>query len=199
MSNILCSYYLLFGENIEPFPKGFQVLAGDPKLRDFPWKANPDKNTWSGDELSQLALSQKAIGFNCLNYASNSPEPTLFRHFMPDKQFMDENCPDGIRAEIMLPSCWNGKDVAASDHKSHMAYPDHVIDGNCPEGFQSRVPSLLYETIYNTGAYKDDRGRFVLANGDPTGWSFLSPTSLSLLLIFCRSWLSCRFHEWLEH
>lgn len=167
------SYYLLFGDNIQPFPKGFQVLAGDPKLRDFPWKANPDKNTWSGDELSQLALSQKAIGFNCLNYASDSPEPTLFRHFLPDKQFMDENCPDGIRAEIMLPSCWNGKDVAASDHKSHMAYPDHVIDGACPDGYQSRVPSLLYETIYNTNAFRDERGRFVLANGDPTGKSFI--------------------------
>ena len=144
------------------------MLAGDPKLRDFPWKANADKNTWSGDELSQLALSQKAIGFNCLNY--NGPaEPTLFRHFMPDKQFMDGNCPDGVRIEIMFPSCWNGKDVTANDHKAHMAYPDHVIDGNCPEGFESRVPSLLYEIIYNTNAFKDERGRFVLANGDPTG------------------------------
>ena len=135
-------------------------------MRDFPWKANPDKNTWSGDELSQLALSQKAIGFNCLG---GPAEPTLFRHFLPDKNFISQSCPDGVRVEVAFPSCWNGKDVRASDHKAHMAYPDHVMDGRCPEGFDSRVPTLLYEIVYNTNAFKDDRGRFVLANGDPTG------------------------------
>ena len=109
---------------------------------------------------------------------------------MPDKQFLDGNCQDGLRIEVMLPSCWNGKDVAASDHKSHMAYPDHVIDGACPEGYQTRVPSLLYEIIYNTYAFKGESGRFVLANGDPTGkiFLYLFLSSLYPLLTFCRIW-----------
>jgi hypothetical protein len=45
-----------------------------------------------------------------------------------------------------------------------------MIDGgSCPEGFDTRVPSLFYETIWNTYKFKDTPGQFVWSNGDPTG------------------------------
>ncbi|EAW14810.1 DUF1996 domain-containing protein [Aspergillus clavatus NRRL 1] len=165
-------YYLLYGNNVTAFPDNFRMIAGDNLLRDFPWPVpDPPKSEWTGDQSSQKALEQKAIGFNCLNYAL-TPEPSLGRHFLPNKTYLDEHCPDGVRFELMFPSCWNGKDIDADDHKSHMAYPSLVMDGTCPEGYETRVVSLFYETIWNTYAFKDKEGYFAISNGDPTGYGY---------------------------
>ncbi|EON62954.1 hypothetical protein W97_02180 [Coniosporium apollinis CBS 100218] len=168
----MLSYYLLYGENVQAFPAGFRMLAGDGRLRNFSWPVpDPPKSNWSPEESTQFALSQKALGFNCLNYKAEA-EPTLYRHFMPDKKYLDANCADGLRLELFFPSCWNGKDLDTRDHKSHMAYSSLVIDGNCPSGFETRLPSLLYETIWATQAFKGAEGQFVLSNGDPTGYGY---------------------------
>lgn len=166
------SYYLLYGENVTAFPNNFRMVAGDPFQRNFTWPIpDPPKSSWSGAELSQKALRQKAIGFNCLNYEETA-EPSLYRHFLPNKTYLDEHCTDGVRLELMFPSCWNGKDVDSEDHESHVAYPSLVIDGTCPEGYETRLVSLFYETIWNTYAFKDQDGYFALANGDPTGFGY---------------------------
>lgn len=166
------SYYFLYGENVTAFPQNFRMLAGDPFQRDFTWPIpDPPKSLWSGVQESQAALRQKALGFNCLNYAQ-PPEPSLYRHFMPNKTYLDEHCTDGLRLELMFPSCWNGKDVDSPDHKSHVAYPSLVMDGTCPQGYEARLVSLFFETIWNTYAFKDTEGFFALADGDPTGFGY---------------------------
>lgn len=148
------------------------MLAGDPFQRNFTWPVpDPPKSQWSGDQASQTALRQKAIGFNCLNYQT-AAEDSLHRHFLPNKTYLDEHCTDGVRIELMFPSCWNGKDADSHDHKSHVAYPSLVMDGTCPEGFETRLVSLFYETIWDTYAFKDVDGYFALANGDPTGYGY---------------------------
>ncbi|KAL4918450.1 hypothetical protein BDW62DRAFT_65178 [Aspergillus aurantiobrunneus] len=168
----LLVYYLLNGENIQAFPDDFRMIAGDPFQRNFTWPVpDPPKSSWSGDQSSQAALKQKALGFNCMNY--NRPgEDSLARHFMPEKSWLDENCPDGLRLELMFPSCWNGKDVDTEDHESHMAYPSTVNDGTCPEGFEHRLVSLMFESIWDTYAFKDRDGFFSLSTGDPTGYGY---------------------------
>ncbi|KAJ5919656.1 hypothetical protein N7454_009491 [Penicillium verhagenii] len=168
----MLSYYLLYGENITAFPSDFRMLAGDPFQRNFTWPVpDPPKSFWSGAQVSQKALRQKALGFNCLNY-DKAAEGSLTRHFMPNKTYLDENCIDGLRLELMFPSCWNGKDVDSSDHKSHVAYPDLVMTGTCPKGYETQLVSLFYETIWNTYYFKDMDGYFALANGDPTGYGY---------------------------
>ncbi|KAJ5191927.1 uncharacterized protein N7498_010912 [Penicillium cinerascens] len=168
----MLAYYLLYGESVTAFPDNFRMLAGDSLQRNFTWPIpDPPKSSWSGAQESQAALRQKAIGFNCLNYAKD-PEPSLYRHFMPNKTYLDEHCTDGIRIELMFPSCWNGKDVDSEDHKSHVAYPSVVMDGTCPEGYETRLVSLFYETIWNTYAFQDRDGYFAIANGDPTGFGY---------------------------
>ncbi|KAF2220746.1 WSC domain-containing protein [Elsinoe ampelina] len=175
----MLAYYLLYGNNydgsgkITAFPDGFQMLAGDMNLRNFSNLPVPDKPTyqWTPEESTQPALRQKAIGFNCMNY-NRAPEPTLYRHFMPEKSYLDANCADGIRLELMFPSCWNGKDLDAPDHKSHVAYPSFVMTGKCPPGYDVKLPSLLYETIWNTYAFKGIDGQFMFSYGDPTGYGY---------------------------
>ncbi|EYE98561.1 DUF1996 domain-containing protein [Aspergillus ruber CBS 135680] len=168
----MLAYYLLYGDNVKAFPEGFRMLAGDPFQRNFTWPIpDPPKSEWTGDQASQAALKQKAIGFNCLNY-NGAAEASLGRHFLPNKTYLDEHCTDGVRFEMMFPSCWNGKDVDSDDHTSHVAYPSLVMDGTCPEGFETRIVSLFFETIWNTYAFKDYEGYFVLAHGDPTGFGY---------------------------
>ncbi|EKV14697.1 hypothetical protein PDIG_31500 [Penicillium digitatum PHI26] len=168
----MLAYYLLYGQDITAFPNNFRMLAGDPYLRNFTWPVpDPPKSQWSGDQVSQAALRQKALGFNCLNY-QKPPEGSLYRHFLPNKAFLDEHCTDGVRFELMFPSCWNGKDTDSDDHRSHVAYPSLVMDGTCPEGFETRLVSLFFETIWNTYAFKGVDGYFSLSNGDPTGYGY---------------------------
>lgn len=168
----MLAYYLLYGDNIQPFPSGFQMISGDPNRRNFTCAVpEPPKSLWTGYEVTQPALAQKALGFNCLNYAAPA-EASLGRHFLPDKAFLDANCADGVRFELMFPSCWNGKDLDAPDHKSHMAFPDQVMSGNCPPGFETRVPSLFFETIWNTQEFIGQEGQFVISNGDVLGYGY---------------------------
>lgn len=175
----MLAYYLLRGNDydstkgkVTAFPDGFQMLAGNKFRRNFTLPVpDPPTSKWTADEKTQAALREKAIGFNCLDY-DKVGEQTLSRHSMPNKAFLDGNCKHGLRLELMFPSCWNGKDLDSADHKSHMAYPDFVMDGICPKGYDVKLPSLLYETIWNTYAFKGVDGQFVLSNGDPTGNSY---------------------------
>lgn len=157
---------------MKAFPKNFRMLAGDMRQRNFTLPVPDPEKPWTGDDATQSALAQKALGFNCLHYDVNPPEATLYRHFLPDKSFLDENCSSGLRLEVMFPSCWNGKDLDSDDHRSHMAYPDQTITGTCPEGFDTRLISLMYETIWATNDFIGVDGEFVLSHGDPTGYGY---------------------------
>ena len=144
------------------------MIAGDTNQRDFKYPVpDIDQSHWNvAPYNTQDFLRQAAIGFNCLDY-SKAPEGSLYRHSLPDKAFLDANCKDGVRFELMFPSCWNGKPTPA-DKKSHMAYPNTVMTGDCPQGFDIRLNSLFYETIWDTHAFAGTVGQFVIANGDPT-------------------------------
>ncbi|KAF2818101.1 hypothetical protein CC86DRAFT_238970, partial [Ophiobolus disseminans] len=158
-------YYHLFGENIKAFPIGFEMVAGDAGRR--------SASTLLTDNTTQTALAQRAVGFTCLDYkATAKAEGALERHHLPHKSIIDSKCTDGLRLELMFPSCWDGTSVATHDHKSHVAYPHLVREGKCPDGFESRLPALYYETVWNTAAFRDIDGHFLLSNGDHRGYSY---------------------------
>jgi hypothetical protein len=129
-------YYLLLPEGaaLLAFHPGFQMTSGD-SLRQNQTIPVPD------------ALIQKALGFNCLDYyhVANGPEPSLSRHFLPNKEYLDADYPDD------LPSCcWNGQDADSGNHKGHVAFSSLVMDGDCPLGYEVCLPSLYYGIIWNT-------------------------------------------------
>ena len=94
-------------------------------------------------------------------------------------------------------SCWDGKNLDSPDHKvdltvhaflnltsklqSHMAFAEGPVNpnlgiiahnGTCPASHPVRVPTILYETYWNTTVFKDmwpaDGSQpFVLSMGDP--------------------------------
>ena len=58
-------------------------------------------------------------------------------------------CPAGHELELLLdfPDCWNGRDLDAPDHKSHMAYG---AGGACPASHPVPVPRLQFKLRYPT-------------------------------------------------
>jgi Domain of unknown function (DUF1996) len=53
-----------------------------------------------------------------------------------------------------------------------MAYPDGIDNGQCPPTHPHHLISLFYEVWFSVKPFNDlnDGGRFVLSNGDPTGY-----------------------------
>lgn len=115
---------------------------------------------------------EKALGFNCLHYDHPPNEGALEVHYLRNKTYIDEFCDDGVRAEVMFPSCWNGKDLDSENHTTHVAYPSTVKYGACPDDYPVRLPVLFYETVYQTNLFKGVDGQFVFSNGDPTGLGY---------------------------
>jgi hypothetical protein len=177
---------------ITAFPNGFSMVAGDSARRNYSVggldyrEPDPEKAHWANlGQTNQHDLRQRALGFNCLNYGVNKDEPTLGRHYLPDKEFLDGNCKHGVRFELSFPSCWNGKDITAPDHQSHVAYPSLVLNGDCPDGFDVKLPGLMYETIWRTQDFVGVAGEFVVSNGDPQGkqYEFLLTQAYILRLL----------------
>ncbi|KAL2257868.1 hypothetical protein VTK26DRAFT_9068 [Humicola hyalothermophila] len=180
----MLAYYFLNLDSANPdagikaFPNDFRMIAGDATRRNYSVGGlsflgpDPEKSLWAAlGQTTQYDLEQRAIGFNCLNYKKD-PEGTLYRHYLPEKSYLDANCADGVRFEIMFPSCWNGKDISSPDHKSHVAYPSLVINGDCPKGFDVKLPGLMYETIWATNKFIGKPGEFVLSHGDVQGFGY---------------------------
>lgn len=119
-------------DKIEPFPKEFRMLAGDSFQRNA-----------TGAE----AAPGKAVSFVCLDYSGKSGQYDS----IPNK-----NSPDGLRAQIYFPSCWDGKNGDSADHKSHMHYPIGSYDsGSCPETHPVHLISIFFEVIYSIDKFAD--------------------------------------------
>ncbi|GAA5890815.1 hypothetical protein JCM8208_003061 [Rhodotorula glutinis] len=137
--------------NVTAFPDGLRMLAG-----------NPFKRSYDGSEAAQ------AIGWNCLGAnVAQTRIPTLPNY----------NCPNGLRGEIRLPSCWDGTNLDSPDHSSHVAYPIGGESGPCPTTHPVRLVTLFYEIMNDVDSWNKYRSQaknpeqpFVLAMGDSTGY-----------------------------
>ncbi|BGP16099.1 hypothetical protein JCM10213v2_004093 [Rhodosporidiobolus nylandii] len=135
------------------FPPGFRMLAGNPYLRSY----NPD---------NQMATQ---IGVNCLGATKKETR---------NPYFLTENCPNGMRLEVMFPSCWDGENVDSPNHQNHVAHPIGGESGPCPDTHPKRVVTVIfYEIMWSVDPWKDRWDEalntsqpFVLAMGDPTGY-----------------------------
>lgn len=69
-------------------------------------------------------------------------------------------CPGGIRATVIFPSCWDGKNLDSPDHRSHMAYTPtgRALAGDeCPVSHPVRVPQVMYEIMLDTTPFNDPK------------------------------------------
>jgi hypothetical protein len=163
------------------FEPGMRMFVGDPALRSPP--------SSGGDLNLDLGNGKPAqpIQFTCPRSNSNSPlYPTdsdgLHGVGIGDTNnkgagtgFPDQNC-DGyaspLRADIHFPSCYNPA-AGLNDYKNNAVFP---TNNKCPEGW-IHTPHMFYEVYWDTvkfaSRWTQGKGNqpFVLANGDPTGYS----------------------------
>lgn len=127
------------------------MIAGDP------WKRN-----FTGD------VASRALQFWC--DGGNLPNDTW--------GIPNVNCKERLQVKLNFPGCWNGKDVAPKDGRSHIRYPTGTDPraGDCPTGFEHRVPTIFFEVNYDVNQFADewegDQHPFVFAHGDTTGYGF---------------------------
>ncbi|KAI1338944.1 WSC-domain-containing protein [Xylariaceae sp. FL0016] len=154
-------YYLGRGENrtnIEPFPPGFKMLTGNMFLRSNDTTtrtyADPSRN-------DNGRLVSDAISFACLDSSGPIPEQNyMFR----------TDCDQGMRAQVHFQSCWDGRDYQTD--QSHVAYMSQIDNGVCPPSHPRQLIHLFFEIYYGVNDIQKDGGKFVFAQGDPTGFGF---------------------------
>lgn len=124
------------------------MVAGNPFLRSY-----------------NDSVEQQAISFACLG--TDHAETNHFPKY---------NCPNGLRAQVFFPSCWDGVNLDSPDHKSHMSYPSAYNSGFCPPSHPTRLVSIFYEVIWDTPPFSQmwwgNKQPFVFAMGDDTGYGY---------------------------
>lgn len=133
------------------FPYGLKMIAGNATNVNGPLKDT---------------TAAKAISFVCLNFKQGGSQNTTIQK---------GPCPDGLRTQIVFPSCWDGKNLDSPDHQSHVSYPvgGQPDNGDCPASHPVKFTTLFYEFVYGVNDLVSDKnGTLVLANGDTKGWSF---------------------------
>ncbi|CAK3834219.1 Hypothetical predicted protein [Lecanosticta acicola] len=154
-------YYLGRGPNVNstiPFPKGLNILSGDKSARSY----DNTTYTWGNATYPGRPVADR-ISFNCLAEETLVEQPYMFR----------TDCPYGLRAQVHFQSCWNGKNLYLADN-SHVAYQSSIDNGVCPPTHPIQLPHLFLETLWSVANVpgQNDGGRFVFAQGDPTGYGF---------------------------
>lgn len=159
-------YYLGRGvnrENIVPFPAGFKMISGNPFARSY-----DNVTTAWGNATYPGELLANRVTFNCLD--EEGPLPQL-------NYLWRTNCSDGLRAQLQFPSCWDGENLYLSDN-SHVAYMSQIDNGVCPPTHPVQFVHLFFEVLYGVNSIdQTGGGRFVFANGDPTGYGMLRESS----------------------
>ncbi|KAI0172124.1 hypothetical protein GGR52DRAFT_549097 [Hypoxylon sp. FL1284] len=146
--------YSMVNGKVTAFQPGFRMLAGDP--------TNTDLTKYS------RSLCHRCIG-NGEGFAPCDARDTT--------GFPDKYCPGGIRATVIFPSCWDGKNLDSPDHRSHVAYSNGGGLGtpNCPSTHPVSIPQVMYEVMWDTGAYSNrswygnGKQPFVYSFGDGQG------------------------------
>jgi len=142
-------------EKIHAPPAGLVILAGNMMRR----------------QNNKANFMDQAVSFVCQDfYNDHSGDPEWFER--PD--FFKHNCPNGMRAQMFFPSCWDGVNLDSPNHQDHMAYPiQNYNGGDCPATHPVHIISIFYEFIYAVDQFPFYPGvtNWVFSTGDTTGLS----------------------------
>lgn len=160
-------------QSIQNIPPGLRMIAGTAST-------GPD------DPPQDTAIAR----WHCQSWESSDGDNPNFSATIPE-------CvePDRLRMDLFFPNCWNGEDLDAPDHKSHMAYPvnDGGPDGTrCPDSHPIPLlrPSYHYAWPVLPGnsapATRSSRGWRLASDGYDV--SLATPGGLSLHGDWFNAW-----------
>ncbi|KAF8531664.1 hypothetical protein JB92DRAFT_2675225, partial [Gautieria morchelliformis] len=195
---------------IKAFEPGHRMLIGDPTLRTPPATGGVSITDTNAGTPQPVQWTCPRSNTDVPTYPPNSDGLHGVGIGDPNNKaagvgFPDQNC-DGfaspLRADIHFPSCYHPA-AGLDNYKQNMQFPSSkgTTGGkqNCPPGWV-HTPHIFYEVYWNTPLFKDlwtpGQGKqpFVLANGDPTGYSlhadFISgwnPATLQQIIDNCNA------------
>ena len=144
--------YHVPAEAITPPPEGLRIIAGNA--------------------MSKAAQDIRVAKFRCESWQPSEPQfsagdPLDHVSYIP-------NCPldDIVEIRLVFPQCWDGVNLTAPDHQSHMAYPLEgqaplVGTGSCPGSHPVAIP----EISYNFGI------RVTAETGPSSTWRFVTDSA----------------------
>ncbi|RDW73681.1 hypothetical protein BP5796_07123 [Coleophoma crateriformis] len=146
------------GSSAVPFPEGLRMLSGNSFARHY----DNTIMTWGNETYPPRPVADR-VSFACLDYNSKPQTSGM----------VNTNCPNGMRAQIQMQSCWDGKTLYAPD-QSHVAYLSQIDNGACPPTHPVLLPHTFFEVMYGVNHFSPalDGGAFVFANGDMSGYGF---------------------------
>ncbi|KIY50339.1 hypothetical protein FISHEDRAFT_25108, partial [Fistulina hepatica ATCC 64428] len=142
--------------NTTAFPADFRMISGDPELRSY----------------NASSYAQQAVTFLCLDF-----DGTSIRY----NRLPATSCPDGVRAQINFPMCWDGVHTDSADHESHVAFPSGGPDSStCDDpDYPVTIPRIFMEVYWGTNTFSDNWSDamnssqpFVFSYGDSTGYGY---------------------------
>ncbi|KAH8079917.1 hypothetical protein HD553DRAFT_125501 [Filobasidium floriforme] len=146
-------YFIAPNNDVDPvvqFPDGLRILSGNPNSK----TANPNN-----------------YAYVCQVGQTNRDQDVTRSDFN-----FDIACPRGIKTNLYLPNCWNGKDLWLPGG-AHMAptAAGSYRGGSCPWSHPIKLPSIMLEYAWYTHQWKDGataplKGKLAWANGDTTGY-----------------------------
>ncbi|KAI1616567.1 hypothetical protein EDD36DRAFT_139648 [Exophiala viscosa] len=108
------------------------TLAGSSNKRTFYGsEPDPSMSEWDWSDTTQQSLMERAlVSVACTTtpWASKAYWNTTACATKPLPR-VASTCTDGIRVNLMVPSCWNGQDLGSANHSTHSAYPNEVKVG----------------------------------------------------------------------
>jgi hypothetical protein len=124
------------------------------------------KTGYNGIEPSEINAMPAGLRMIAGNSKATGPQPG-FVHWKCEStgavhtpSVPDCATGDSVVMVVDFPQCWNGRDLDAADHKSHMAYPS---GGRCPASHPVAIPVITYNVSYP-----------VTAGSDPGSWRLAS-------------------------
>jgi hypothetical protein len=102
-------------QDIQPYPVGLRMIAGDPVNREeMQWGSPYQYTCHNNPHIRGQSIVQCPVG-------------------------------DELVMQVFFPQCWDGRNLDAPDHKSHMAYPQ----GGCPPSHPVALTEVSFHVHYH--------------------------------------------------
>lgn len=128
--------------------------------------------TGQGGPADLNSADQWTMGFDCVAHDDFNVSYTGKQHTLAAIASTGK-CPVGayVRAYLIIPDCWDGKNLDSADHRSHMATATvPLADGSraCPATHPYKVPEVMVQLFYLADA-NFVAGKWRLASDDMMG------------------------------
>ena len=113
----------------------------------------------------EQAAALDFVNHKCLDFKGNPNTPGFPPH--------PEQCIGGIRSEVTMPSCWDGRLHSSNASDPHVVHPiGGWAAGRCPPSHNKRLPTLFFEAIFATHEMFEAGDQLVYSYNDTIGYGF---------------------------